>query len=384
VTRGTEPLGEPRDVLEPSTRFSAPGERYFSLLPVRDRAMLSTLGEGNTPLVPSRYLARELGLPHLYFKLETTNPSGSYKDRLMACEVSLMREAGCTACLGPSTGNAGASLAAYAARFDLRCFIYATEMAEESKLHQMLFHGARVQRIRGFGSSPDYTEKVFAALQGLAARNGAHLVCSAFRYNPVAMEAVKTISFEICEQLGSAPDQVFVPIAGGGLLSAMAKGFREFFELGRADLVPKLNGVQSAGCPTVVRGVRGGALVPAQASTTTIGTLAAPFAPDAELALRSILDSGGWGYEPRDEEILAAQSLLAVREGIFAEPIAAASVAGVIRAREENRVDSRERIVCLISGHGFKDPQSVASANRKRPVPSLSLEELLAAPLPSA
>ena len=375
-------MSDPRDLLEPLTRFSPPGERYFSLLPLRDRAMLATLGEGNTPLIPSRYLARELGLPQLFFKLETTNPSGSYKDRLMACEVSLMREEGCSVCLGPSTGNAGAALAAYAARFDIRCFIYATEMAEESKLQQMLFYGARVQRIRGFGSSSDYTEKVFAALQDLALRSDAHLVCSAFHYNPVAMEAVKTIAFEICEQLGGAPDQVFVPIAGGGLLSAIWKGFREFRKLGQIELLPKVNGVQSAGCPTVVRGVREGTLPAAEVSSTVIGTLAAPFAPDGELALRSILDSGGWGFDPRDEEILAAQSLLAVREGIFAEPIGAASVAGVIRARQENRVDPRDRIVCLISGHGFKDPESVASANRKRAVPAITLDELLAAPLP--
>jgi len=381
--RGTsgEPTIAHRDLLEPLTRFSSPAERYFSLLPLRNRALLASLGEGNTPLVPSRYLARELGLPNLFFKLETTNPSGSYKDRLMACEVSLMREEGCTVCLGPSTGNAGASLAAYAARFDLRCFIYATEMAEEGKLQQMLFHGARVQRIRGFGSSLEYTEMVFAALQELALRNGAHLVCSAFRYNSVAMEAVKTIAFEICEQLGGAPNQVFVPIAGGGLLSAVWKGFREFRELGRIELLPKVNGVQSAGCPAVVRGVSEGTLRAAEASTTAIGTLAAPFAPDGELALRSMLESGGWGFDPRDEEILAAQSLLAVREGIFAEPIGAASVAGLIRARQENRVDSKDRIVCLISGHGFKDPQSVASANRKRAVPAITLDELLAAPL---
>ena len=372
-----------RDLLEPLPRISPPLERYFSLLPLRDRGMLATLGEGNTPLIPSRYLARELGLSHLFFKLETTNPSGSYKDRLMACEVSLMREEGCTVCLGPSTGNAGAAIAAYAARFDLRCFIYATEMAEESKLQQMLFHGAQVRRIRGFGSRPEYSEKVFAALQEVAARTAAHLVCSAFRYNPVAMEAVKTIAFEICEQLGGAPDQVFVPVAGGGLLSAIWKGFREFRKLGRIDLLPKVNGVQSAGCPTVVRGVREGRLCQAEVSNTAIGALAAPFAPDGNLALRSILDSGGWGFDPCDEEILAAQSLLAMREGIFAEPIGAASVAGVIRARQEKRLESEDRIVCLISGHGFKDPQSVASANRRRAIPEITLDELLAAPLPA-
>jgi len=376
-------MADHRDLLESLTRFSPPGERYFSLLPLRDRAMLATLGEGNTPLIPSRYLARELGLPHLYFKLETTNPSGSYKDRLMACEISLMREEGCTVCLGPSTGNAGAALAAYAARYDMRCFIYATEMAEEGKLQQMLFYGARVQRILGFGSSSEHTEKVFAALQELALRNDAHLVCSAFRYNPISMEGVKTIAFEICERLGGAPDQIFVPVAGGGLLSAVWKGFREFRKLGRIDLLPKINGVQSKGCPTVVRGVREGTVRPVEVSNTVIGTLAAPFAPDGELALRSILDSGGWGFDPRDEEILAAQSLLAVREGIFAEPIGAASVAGVIQARQENRVDSKDRIVCLISGHGFKDPQSVASANRNRAVPAITLDELLAAPLPA-
>jgi threonine synthase len=182
------------------------------------------------------------------------------------------------------------------------------------------------------------------------------------------MEAVKTIAFEICEQLGGAPDQVFVPVAGGGLLSAIWQGFREFRKLGRIDLLPKVNGVQSAGCPTVVRGVREGRPRQAEVSNTAIGALAAPFAPDGNLALRSILDSGGWGFDPRDEEILAAQSLLAVREGIFAEPIGAASVAGVIRARQEKRVGSEDRIVCLIRTR-LQGSAVGGFSHRRRPFP---------------
>ncbi len=359
------------------SRFASPGERYSSLLPVQDTAMLSTLGEGNTPLIRSGYFSRELGVPELYFKLENTNPTGSFKDRIMACEISLMRQRGCRVCLGPSTGNAGAALAAYAARFGIRCYIFATENADAGKLQQMLFHGAQVQRIKGFGVSSQYTEEVFAALKQVADENGAHLVCSAFKYNALGMEAIKTISFEICEQLQDIPGSVFLPIAGGGLLSATWKGFQTFSRLGKIDRLPRMNGVQSAGCPTIVQAVQEGRAPSAQPSTTSIGALAAPFAPDGPLAVQSIVESGGWGYDPTDEEIYSAQRMLARKEGIYAEPIGAASVAGLIQAQRERGVDPEERIVCVITGHGFKDPESVARANQNGAIPSVDIGQLL-------
>lgn len=360
-----------------SSRFASPGERYASLLPLQDATMLSTLGEGNTPLIRSGYFSRELGIPELYFKLENTNPTGSFKDRIMACEVSLMRQRGCRVCLGPSTGNAGAALAAYAARFGICCHIFATENADAGKLQQMLFHGARVQRIKGFGVSSQYTEEVFAALKQVAAQNGAHLVCSAFQYNALGMEAVKTISFEICEQLEGPPDSVFLPIAGGGLLSAIWKGFQTFRRVGKIDFLPSINGVQSAGCPTIIRAVQEGQNSSPQPSTTSIGALAAPFAPDGQLALQSIVESGGWGYDPTDDEIYSAQRMLARKEGIYAEPIGAASVAGLIQAQKHKGIAPEDRTVCVITGHGFKDPESVARANQDAVIPSVNIEQLL-------
>jgi len=361
-----------------TSRFAPPGERYASLLPVQDTAILSTLGEGNTPLIRSGYFSRELNIPELYFKLENTNPTGSFKDRIMACEVSLMRQRGCRVCLGPSTGNAGAALAAYAARFGIRCYIFATENADAGKLQQMLFHGARVQRIQGFGVSSQHTEEVFAALKQVADRSGAHLVCSAFQYNALGMEAVKTISFEICEQLQDTPNSVFLPIAGGGLLSATWKGFQTFHHLGKIHRLPSMNGVQSAGCPTVTRAVQEGGRAPSpQPSTTSIGALAAPFAPDGQLAVQSIVESGGWGYDPTDDEIYSAQRMLARNEGIYAEPIGAASVAGLIQAQRQKSIDPEDRIVCVITGHGFKDPESVARANQNVVISSVDIDQLL-------
>jgi len=361
-----------------TSRFAPPGERYASLLPMQDTAILSTLGEGNTPLIRSGYFSRELNIPELYFKLENTNPTGSFKDRIMACEVSLMRQRGCRVCLGPSTGNAGAALAAYAARFGIRCYIFATENADAGKLQQMLFHGARVQRIQGFGVSSQHTEDVFAALKQVADRSGAHLVCSAFQYNALGMEAVKTISFEICEQLQDTPNSVFLPIAGGGLLSATWKGFQTFHHLGKIHRLPSMNGVQSAGCPTVTRAVQEGGRAPSpQPSTTSIGALAAPFAPDGQLAVQSIVESGGWGYDPTDDEIYSAQRMLARNEGIYAEPIGAASVAGLIQAQRQKSIDPEDRIVCVITGHGFKDPESVARANQNVVISSVDIDQLL-------
>ncbi|MBD2848272.1 pyridoxal-phosphate dependent enzyme, partial [Paenibacillus sp. IB182496] len=215
-----------------AARLAAPGEsgvwRYAALLPQLDAAHRLTLGEGNTPLVRSRAIARELGLHRLYFKLESANPTGSYKDRISAVGVSAALARGRAALIGTSSGNAGASVAAYAARAGLPYHLLVLEHVAEAKIGQALLHGARIRKIAGFGTSTEVGERVFRYIEAAAQRANWEVMITAFRYNALAMEGVKTIAFELYEQLGGrAPDAVFAPAGGGGLCAGVDRGFAE-------------------------------------------------------------------------------------------------------------------------------------------------------------
>jgi threonine synthase len=298
--------------------------------------MTATMGEGNTPLIAS---ART---PGLFFKLESSNPSGSYKDRFIAAEISAVLARGGKACVATSSGNTGSSLAAYCARSGLRCVILVNLEAPEGKLAQMRAHGALVMRVPEFVTSPAVTESVFAQLREFAAASGAALVVSAFRYCPVGMRGVQTISREIAAQL---PDvrHVFVPVGGGGLYSAMVRGFEE------EKRMPRVHAVQPEGCPTILRGV----VQPVQ-STTRISGLSVPLDIDASLALELARKHEGLLIGVSDDEVFAAQKALLRDEGIYAEPAGAAAFAGYRKAMKDG-----EPAVCLVTGHGFKDPASI-------------------------
>jgi len=189
-----------------------------------DSAALS-LGEGATPLIRSRRLGGELGLRNLWFKYEGGNPTGSYKDRFAAAAVAHLRHDGRKACLGTSSGNTGAALAAYCARAGIACFLAIVEGAPEGKLRQMLAYGAHLFRIRGFGSSPTMNDEVFEGLRALAKELNAGLEISAYAWSPRGMAGVQTISYELAEALRGESLQVFCPAGGGGLTLAVARGF---------------------------------------------------------------------------------------------------------------------------------------------------------------
>lgn len=314
----------------------------------------ATMGEGNTPLIPS------VTEPGLWFKLETCNPSGSYKDRFIAAEMTRMLEAGARTCVATSSGNTGASLAAYSARYGVRCVILVNHDAPSGKLAQMQAHGARLIRVRDFASDPAVTACVFAALRAFSERNGAPLVVSAFRYCPEGMRGVEAISREI--SAARMPDHVFVPVGGGGLYSAVVQGFQE------SGRVPRVHAVQPKGCLTVVASfLRGDTTIREVTSTTRVSGLSVPFDIDAARALTRLGECGGTGVSVSDEEVFAAQRFLFEREGIYTEPAGAAALAGWLKARQEGWIGESETSVCLVTGHGFKDPASVEAAASAHP-----------------
>jgi threonine synthase len=313
----------------------------------------ATLGEGGTPLVRSMQIGAAIGLPSLYFKLECCNPSGSYKDRFIAAEVSRMRSLGVRECLATSSGNTGSALAAYCARYQIRCTIIVNEGAPAGKLAQMQAHGGRVIRVPGFVTSAEITERVFSVLDRFSREVGAPLVVSAYRYCPVGMEGVESLGDELRGIPGLR--HVFVPVGGGGLYSAVTRG------LAGSDV--RVHAAQPEGCLTVVASwIRGDENIQAVESGTRISGLAVPFDIDASLALGLLRENGGTGFPVSDENVFAAQRMLLEQEGIYCEPAGAAALAAAIDACNSGIIGGTETTVCLVTGHGFKDPESIASA----------------------
>jgi threonine synthase len=325
------------------------------------------LGEGRTPVVPSVRIGPAVGLRSLLFKLESCNPSGSYKDRFVAAQVAFMRSRGVRSCLATSSGNTGSALAAYCARYDIKCTIIVNEHAPAGKLAQMQAHGARVIRVRGFISSPDITRKVFSLLQRFSEGTRAPLVVSAYRHCPEGMAGVESLGHEL-RDIGGLK-HVFVPVGGGGLYSAVCRGLN-----GSGVCV---HAAQPQGCLTVVASwLRADDRIDSVESTTRISGLAVPFDIDASLALQLMRRNGGAGYAVSDEEVFDAQRILLEQEGIYCEPAGAAALAAALIARRDGTLKENETAVCLVTGHGFKDPEAIAAAAERHPSDLLTPEQL--------
>lgn len=331
---------------------------YQDYLPHEETPRPDSLGEGQTPLVRSAALGDELGLPNLYFKSEHLNPTGSFKDRFAAVEVALMREAGIKSCLATSSGNTGSALAAYAARHGIQCHIFVNEMTPANKLTQMLIHGAKLYRVRGFGVSADQSRRIFERIQELSRECNTRLVVSAYEYSPAGMDGVKSIAYELVEQLGGVPDLVFVPVGGGGLLTAIWRGFVDLKTRNEISELPRIVAVQPQLNDTIVTPLMEGASKAQaikMATTTTVSGLAVQVDIDATRALRAVRASRGWGEVVSDYECFAARQELCQREGLYVEAAGAISAAGLLTALAKGRVRADEKVVCLLTGHGFKD-----------------------------
>jgi threonine synthase len=325
--------------------------RYREILPVQIQPV--TLREGGTPLYHLGALGKELGLPRLHAKHEGMNPSGSFKDRGMTVGVSMALQLGKRSVACASTGNTSASLAMYAAKAGLPAVVLLPSgKVALGKVAQALIHGARAITIRG------NFDRALELVQELCEKHGLYLLNS---MNPFRLEGQKTIGFEVLDQLGEIPDRMVLPVGNAGNISAIHKGLRELHELGFIDRIPMMTGVQAEGSAPVVRAVEGNLpeVVP-EPRPETVATAIRIGAPvNAEKALRAIRTTGGTAVSVSDEEILSMQRRLASREGIGVEPASAASVAGVEKLLASGIIDRHEQVVCVVTGHLLKDPETV-------------------------
>lgn len=353
--------------------------RYERWLPHVSADNQVSMGEGNTPLVKSRRIAQELGLSALYFKLEGTNPTGSYKDRISALGVSWALEHRKAGCIGTSSGNAGASAAAYAASAGLSYTLFVLEHIVEAKLMQAMLHDAQIYRVKGFGESAEIGDKVFRFIEKQGKARRLEVMITAFRYNPIAMEAVKTISYELLDELGAnAQFAVFVPVGGGGLFTGIWKGFKELQEQGRIARLPLLAAVQSAGCSNIVKAWRNGESQPLPGdSTSQISGLQVPNPPDGQRVLQALQSDEGIGISVADEETWRWQEKLAAWEGIWCEPAAAVAVSGLKQALDEGKLPKGASAVCILTGAGYKDMDRARSFIHKQPQsPLVDIDDL--------
>ena len=307
-------------------------ERYRERLPFADGDPVVTLGEGSTPLIHAAALSERVGA-EVWLKYEGLNPTGSFKDRGMTCAVSAAVREGAEAVICASTGNTSASAAAYAARAGLRCAVIVPEgKIATGKLAQALMHGARVIALNG------NFDEALKLVREVVDRHPIALVNSVNRYR---LEGQKTASFEIVEQLGSI-DALCIPVGNAGNISAYWKGFNE------AGHRPAMFGFQAAGAAPLVQGAP-------VASPQTVATAIRIGNPARwEEAMNAMTSSGGAVRAVSDEQILDAYRFLAAREGVFCEPASAASVAGLLA----HGAGDAQRIVCVLTGHGLKDPDT--------------------------
>ncbi|WP_437223660.1 pyridoxal-phosphate dependent enzyme [Planctomicrobium sp. SH661] len=333
-----------------------------------------TLGEGNTPLVRSRQIGPAAGLKHLYFKLESLNPTGSYKDRFAVAAVRDMLQRGVQRVVASSSGNAGAALAAYCAAAGITCQIAVVDDAPEGKLKQMLAYGAQLWKIRNFGLDPTLTGDVLQYLHELGKQPGSCLQISAFRHSPVGMAGVESISHELSQQTSNFENplkHVFVCAGGGGLILAVARGFHS---LGHA---ARVHCVQPAGNDTIAGPLRRGSPTAQKCdrSTTRLTGLQVPNVIDGNESLLACRASGGTGFLVEDDEVTELQARLAREEGIFCEPAAAAPLAGALQAAREGLISSDDVTVCLVTGAGFKDPAAIDRMVSGQSCPLVTFDE---------
>lgn len=346
-------------------------ERFFPGLDARD---VCTLGLGSTPLIPSRRIGPSIGLHKLFFKLENLNPTGSYKDRFASLAVQLARERGQTTLLATSSGNTGAALAAFCAVRGIKCDVFVTERAPAGKLVQMQAYGANVYRVSGMGVDSKESARISTDLRSFSAALDIPLCVSAYAVSPDAMEGIKTIAYELADQLDTI-DHVVVPVGGGGLFVALARGFEDM-RATRAT-VPRLHAVQPLLNDTVVTPwTRGDERARCVDTTTTISGLAVARDLDGSRALAHIRASNGSGVLVTDEAARIMQGRLITEEGILVEPAGAVSVAGLVCLVQEQRVHSAETVVCILTGHSFKDPVSLDAAAALREAPLVARSQL--------
>jgi threonine synthase len=318
-------------------------ERYRDILAREGETFAVSLGEGGTPLIRARRLGAEIGVAQLFLKFEGTNPTGSFKDRGMVLAVNRAVASGARAVVCASTGNTSASAAAYAAAAAVPCYvILPAGKVARGKLAQALAAGARMIMVDGnFDAALDAVRRI--------GEDGAAVVVNSI--NPDRLEGQQTAAFEIVDALGRAPDALALPVGNAGNITAYWRGFGRY--VGEGAGLPRMLGFQADGAAPIVRGEP----VAEPETVATAIRIGNPASWDGAVAARD--ESGGLIETVTDDEILETQRLIVAMEGVFCEPASAAGVAGVRRLAREGRIGSNEVVVCVLTGHGLKDPDAI-------------------------
>lgn len=327
-------------------------EKYASFLPITERTPKLTLYEGETPLIFAERLSEELDI-ELYFKWEGANPTGSFKDRGMVMAIAKAVEEGSQVVMCASTGNTSASAAAYAARTGLRCVVAVpNRYVAMGKLSQAVMYGAEILAVEG------NFDQALEMVRELTEKQPITLVNSV---NPYRIEGQKTAAFEVCDQLGKAPDILALPVGNAGNITAYWKGFQEYHQAGKAETLPHMWGFEAEGAAAIVKGK------PIEQPETVATAIRIGHPASWETAVQAAEQSKGMIDSVTDAEILHAYQQMAKREGVFAEPGSAASLAGVIKMKKAGLLASGSQVVCVLTGNGLKDPQTAIDHSQLQP-----------------
>ena len=334
-------------------------KKYSDYLPVTGKTPVITLNEGNTPLIRAPFIESLLGENlEVFLKYEGLNPTGSFKDRGMTLAVSKAVEEGSKAVMCASTGNTSASAAAYAARAKIKCIVLIPEGSIAlGKLAQALIHGAQVIAVKGnFDDCLELVRKI----------TDKYPITLVNSLNPYRIEGQKTGAFEICDVLKDAPDYHAIPVGNAGNITAYWKGYKEYKKNGKIKSLPKMIGFQAEGASPIVQG----RIIKDPKTIATAIKIGNPASWKMAEAARD--ESGGLIEAVTDEEILNAYKILASKEGVFVEPASAASVAGVLKKAKEGYFKNKKgKIVCILTGHGLKDPdRAISSVNKPKVLPA--------------
>ena len=337
--------------------------RYRAILPVEEDFVVPPLAPGWTPLTPAARLGSDLGFGSLYLKEDNRNPTGSLKDRASAMAVARAVAEGHRVLACASTGNAASALAGMCASAGLTSVIFVPESTPSGKLAQIIAFGAYLIRVEGiYDVAFDLAAEACARFGWYSRNTGT---------NPYLSEGKKTVSFEIAEQLDwNPPDWVFVPVGDGNIIASVGKGFEELFHVGFIDKLPRLVAVQSEGSSAIADALLGDGVIRPTEGRTIADGIAVGLPRDPQRAMRAIRHSNGVALKVTDGEILEAQLLLATKTGVFVEPAAAASLAGLVRMVGQGQVDGDDTVVLLLTGTGLKDTASILDrAHLAEPIP---------------
>ncbi|MBI5700913.1 threonine synthase [Candidatus Saganbacteria bacterium] len=333
-------------------RYQGVVETYRKYLPVTDDTPIVTFYEGNTPLIFAKNLS-ETTRCQVYLKYEGANPTGSFKDRGMCLAISKALEKKRKAVICASTGNTSASAAAYSAKAGLDCVVIIPKgKIALGKLAQAMMYGAKIFEVDG------NFDQALNLVKELGEKYPIEIVNS---INPYRIEGQKTGAFELCDQLEAVPDYQFIPVGNAGNITAYWKGYKEYYTAKQISKLPKMMGFQAAGAAPIVLGH------PIEKPETIATAIRIGNPASWKGAVAAAEESNGSISSVTDEEILKAYNLIASTEGVFCEPASAASVAGLLKYRNEKKIPDGSVIVCILTGHGLKDPDVAVKHSTLKP-----------------